>query len=289
MSWKIKVDEESKQPVFDDGKPVYIDPDGKELALDPPAMYQKIIDLGVESKGHRTKKDELSMQLELFTDIEDLPNWKKDADAALEQVANFNDKDWLKAEKVEKLKADMKTAHDENVAGLQKSFSLKEEDYQGTIGKKDLQIRKLMIDNKFATHPLFSGKTPKSNVLPAMAVDHFGKQFKIEENAKNGELSLTGYYTNGDVVYSKENPGEVAAFHEAMFLIFDKHPDKEAMLPSGEPGSGAGGGGGGDDETHLDDIGKLEKEYAEAHKNREVQKAIALKNKIHALKQKSAA
>jgi len=286
MPWILKVDEESKAPVLEDGKPVYIDPDGKELALDPPAMYQKIIDLGAESKGHRIKKEELSTQLELFTEVEDLPKWKKDADAALEQVANFKDKDWLKADKVEKLKSDMKTAHEENIAGIQKSFSLKEADFTEKIGKKDIQIRKLMIDNKFATHPLFSGKNPKSNVLPAMAVDHFGKQFKIEEAEKTGELTLTGYHTNGDIVYSKEQPGEVADFNEAMLLIFDKHPNRESMLPSGPPGSGGGGGDGDDDTTNLTEIGKLEKEYAAAREAKDARKSIALKNQIFELKKK---
>ena len=41
MAWKIKIEEESKSPVFEDGKPVYINEEGKEIALDPPPNVSK--------------------------------------------------------------------------------------------------------------------------------------------------------------------------------------------------------------------------------------------------------
>lgn len=289
-TWILKIDEESKLPVFaEDGdvkKPIYIDPDGKELALDPPAMYQKIIDLGAENKKHREEKQTLRTSMELFDGIDDLGEWKTKADQALEKVANFNEKDWLAADKVQKLKDDIKDSYETQIKQQADAFVLKEESFTSKLSKKDEQIRRLMVDNKFATHPLFSGQKPKTNVLPAMAVDHFGKQFKIEENDKTGELSLIGHYANGDIVYSKEKPGEIADFREAMNLIFDAHPDKDAMLRGGAAGTGSRGGDGEGDFDEADELKKLEKEYAAAVEAKDAKNSVRLKNAIWNLKQK---
>lgn len=285
--WKLKVDEESKLPVFsEDGKPVYFDPDGKELALDPVSMYQKIIDLGAENKKHREEKSSLKETVGLFEGIEDISEWKTKADEALEKVANFNDKDWLAADKVEKLKADIKDSYEKQINQQKEQFKQIEDSFNQKFSKKDEQIRKLMVDNKFATHPLFSGTNPKTNVIPAMAVDHFGKHFKIEEDKKTGELSLIGHYPNGDIVYSKENPGEIAEFREAMNLIFESHPDRDQMIRSGKSGTGARDGMNDNDHDSGDELSKLEKQYAEAMKEKDSKKSIALKNKIFEIKRK---
>jgi len=285
--WKIKIDEESKSPVFsDDGKPIYFDPDGKELALDPPAMYQKIIDLGLENKKHRESNKSLRTNLDIFEGIDDIGEWKTKADEALEKVANFNEKDWLAADKVKKLKDDIKDSYEKQLTQQADAFKEKEESFGTRLSKKDTQIRDLMVNNKFATHPLFSGTKPKTNVLPAMAVDHFGKQFKIEENEKTGELSLIGHYANGDIVYSKENPGDIAEFREAMNLIFEAHPDKDAMIRGGAPGTGSRGGDGDGGFDEDDELKKLEKEYAAAIEAKDAKNSVRLKNAIFALRQK---
>jgi len=283
MPWKLKIDEETKQPVFEDEKPIYINDEGKELALDPPGMYQKIIDLGKEAKNHREKAKAFQSQLAVFEGIDDLETWKDEAIKALETVKNFNDKDWMKAEKVERLKADMKEAHEKQVQQLNEQFGMKEKDYQQTLSKKDDQIRRLMVSAKFASHPLFSGKDPKTTLPPEIAETYFGKHFKVEET-DDGSLRLNAYYSNGDPVYSQINPGDLAEFEEAMNIIFEKYPAKDSLMRAGDPGSGSqgGSGAGGDD---GDELAKLEKAYAAAIENKQSQKAIMLKNQIFKLKQ----
>ena len=286
--WKLKVsDDEEKTPVFKDGKPVYIDPEGKEVALDPIAMYQKVIDLGKEAKTHRERGDGFEATLKIFEgiEVEELANWKTKADEAIKTVENFNEKDWLKADKVDKLKADMKDAYDEQVKGVQKSFEQKENDYKVIIHKKDNQIRTLMVSNKFATSPYFSGTDPKTSLPPEIAETYFGNYFKVEEEDKTGKLKLIAYNDKGDPIYSRENPGEIAGFHEAMGFIFDAYPGKDKLLRGGKPGSG-GGGGQGDGGAGDDELDKLKKQYAEAQKANDSKLMITLKNKIFDIEKK---
>ncbi|RLC88906.1 MAG: hypothetical protein DRJ03_01305 [Chloroflexi bacterium] len=288
MTWKLKLDEEGK-PVFQEEKPVYIDPDGKEIALDPPSMYVKIIDLGKENKTRREEADGLSTKLKLFEGIDDLEEWKKKADDSIVAVENFNDKDWMKAEKVEKLKSEMKSAYEEQESNLKRSFTAKEDDYKGTINKKDLQIRTLMVSNRFATSPFFSGTNPKTILPPDMAETYFGKYFRVEEDNNSGELSLVAYDKNNDPILSRQNPGEIAGFDEAMAVIWEAYPQKDALIRGGKKGSGAGGGQG-DDEFGTDaDLKKLEEQYAAAKEAGDGKQMVALKNRIFDLKQKKAA
>jgi len=286
--WKLKLDDQ-KKVVFVDNKPVYIDPDGKEITLDPPGMYTKIIDLGKENKKHREASDAATGQLKIFEGIEDLPEWKKKADESIEKIENFNDKDWLKAEKVEKLKDEMKGNYDDKLKTAQTSFDLKEKDLKGTIATKDSQMRKLMVSNLFSTSPYFSGPKPKTTLPPAIAETYFGKNFKVEEDEKTKEVKLVAYHDNGEVVLSRERPGEIARLDEAMTAIFESSPYKEQLLVGSGSGSGAGGGQDGGDQTPGDDLAILEKQYAEALKNKDGRLSVTLKSRIFALRQKLAA
>ena len=293
--WILKTDEESKLPVFTNPendeelpKPVYISPEGKEIALDPVGMYGKILEMGKNEKEIRGNVKRLEDQLSLFADIEDVPAWKEEADKALTTVANFNDKEWMDVKKVEKLKEEMKDAHAKQLSQVSESFSIKEGEYKENLSKKDGQIRRLMVSNKFATHELFSGNDPKTSLPPEIAETYFGKNFKVEET-DNGDLILRAYYDNGDSVYSHENPGELADFHEAMHSIFDKYPGKEKLMRGGQKGSGAGGGSGDGDEGDGDELEKLRKQHAEAQAAGNVQLMVALKNKIFAEQKKGKA
>ena len=278
--WKLKLDEK-EAVVLEDGKPIYVGPDEKELALDPPQMYQKIIELGAENKKRREKFEEVSGQMKTFEGIEDLVVWKADADKALETVKNYADKDWLRADKVEKLKQDMKTAYDDQLDGVKKSFSQKEVDHTAIVKKKDTQIRELMVSNRFATSAYFSGQDPKTNLPPEIAETYFGNFFKVEEDERTKKLVLIAYDTKGDQIYSKANPGEIAEFDEAMTAIFDAYPGKDKLLKSPSSGGSGGSGGGGDKGGGAsDDIKKLEQSYADALKAGDAKQAIVLKNRL---------
>lgn len=286
--WKLKLDDEEK-PVFKDNKPIYIDPDGKELTLDPPQMYQKIIDLGKESKTHREAREAAEATVKLFDGIEDLTAWKDEATKAIETVKNFDEKDWLKADKVDALKKEMKDAYKEQEKKMKESYEQKLAANADVLGKKDAQIRVLMVSSKFATSELFSGPEPKTTLPPEIAETYFGKNFKVEEDEKTGVLQLRAYYNNGDPVYSRTNPGELAEFDEALVAIFDGYPGKEKLIRAKGAGSGAGGGAGGGGEGDSDDIKQLETEYAEAQKRQDAKAMVVIKNKLFKARQQQAA
>lgn len=283
--WKIKTDPETKAPVMDGSKIVYIDPEGKELPLDPVAMYVKIGDLGKENQRHREAKTAVEEKFSIFSGIDDIVKWKEDADKAIATVANFNDKDWMKAEKVDQLKREMGDAYENKLKQAQTSFGEKETALNAVIEKKNAQIRTLLVSNKFANSTFFSGEKRKTNLLPDVAEAYFGRHFRVEENDKTGDIKVVAYHANGDQILSKMNPGELADFDEAIGIIIDNHPQKDHFLRSTSGGSGGQGGGGGEGEG-ADELTKLEKQLAEAQKNGDAKTSIALKNKIHQLRLK---
>jgi len=285
MTWKIKIDSETKAPVIDEqGKITYIDPDGKELPLDPPAMYQKISQLGKENQNHRKKYEDVLNTLKPFEGVEDIATWKEEADKALETVKNFNDKDWMKAEKVEALKKEMAQAYEEKLKKKDLSYAEKEKLYATEKDKLSNQIRRLLVSNKFAVSKYFSGGGDSSvTILPSqIAEDHFGKYFKVEEGS-DGMPVIRAFYSNGDPIISKINPGDNADFEEAIGLIIDQYPGKETILRSTSGGSGGGGGGGADDHKESGDIASLRKQYSQAQQEGNARLAITLKNRIFEL------
>ena len=280
--WKVKTTEEGT-PVIDGTKVVFIDPDGKELPLDPPQMYQKIIDLGNENKTHREKKNQLSESLKIFEGIEDLAAYKEEADKAIETVKNFDDKDWMKADKVEQLKRDMSDSYEQKLDKTKKSFEQVIGEKDQVIQKKDQQIHKLLISNNFAIHPLFGGPRPKTKLSPELAEAYFSKHFRLEEQEGTGELVLKAYHDPGifeNPVYSREKPGEDATFVEAMEELWEKFPGKDSLTNASGGGSGSRGGGD-DDDVDDSSLASLRKAHAKALKDGDVKTAIALKNKIH--------
>jgi hypothetical protein len=74
--------------------------------------------------------------------------------------------------------------------------------------------------------------------IPAdMVRSHFGQSFKVEAG------QMIAYDTNGEKIYSKANPGELAGFDEALGVLIDAYPHKDHILKSsGASGSGAHGG-----------------------------------------------
>jgi hypothetical protein len=95
---KLKLDAEG-HVVVQDGKPVYVGDDGKEVAFDAPATVATIERITNESKGYKTRAQTAEGKLEAFGDID--PKAAKDA---LAKVANWGDKELIEAGKVEEIK-----------------------------------------------------------------------------------------------------------------------------------------------------------------------------------------
>ncbi|MDA3788084.1 MAG: hypothetical protein PF503_06280 [Desulfobacula sp.] len=287
MALILKLDETTKAPIVTpEQKIIYIDdqdPDKKELPLDPAAMYAKIGDLGNQNKKDRDNYRDLRDKFKPVMEIEDFAEWHTKATEALTTVENFNDKDWMKADKVDKLKADMKESYEAKLTGKDTILSTTLKDHATQLGTKDQQIRTLMVSNQFSGSPYFVGEKKKTNLPPDIGEAYFGKHFKVEE--QEGKSVLRAYYEGGEPIISKLNPGEPAGFHEAMGIIIDLYPGKDSILVATSGGSG-GPGGLGDDED-ADDLASLKKQHKEALAAGNTQVAIGLKNKIFNLEQAS--
>ena len=99
---KLKLDENGNV-VVQDGKPVYVYDDGKEVAYDVPAAVAKIGSLNAEAKQHREAKEAAEAKLKAFDGIENAEAAKK----ALETVKNLDDKKLIDAGEAEKVKAEV--------------------------------------------------------------------------------------------------------------------------------------------------------------------------------------
>lgn len=287
MKLVLKIDENGKAVIVE-GKIVYVDEDSvdkKEYPLDPPSMYNKITDLGAENKKHRDAKTATEAKYLAFADIEDIEEWKKGAEAAIETVANYNDKDLVDAGKVEKMKEEMKDAYEAKLIAAKTKADALAKSTADVVAGKDGEIRTLMVSNRFSVSPHFNGDKSITTMPPDVAEAFFGSNFKVEAG-EDGKPSLKSYIS-GEEVMSLQNPGEPAGFEESISIIIDKYPNKDHILRATAGGSGGGGGQGGEGNPQ-DELSKLTTQLEAASKpvseGGNISMAITLKNKISKLK-----
>jgi hypothetical protein len=223
---KLKLDEQG-HAVLADGKPVYVYDDNREIPFDAPGTVETIKRLNGEAKGHRTAKEEFEAKLKTYEGLD-----PEAARKALETVANLDSKSLVAAGEVDKIKAEADKAWAEKLTALENKYKpvLEERD---TLGAKLVQQT---IGNAFNGSKFISDKL----AIPAdLAQAAFGKAFKVEGDA------IVAYSSNGEKVYSRERPGEVAGFDEALGLLVEQYPNRDSILKgSGASGGGARGSGG---------------------------------------------
>jgi hypothetical protein len=223
---KLKLDEAGHVVVVD-GKPVYIHDDGKEIPFDAPATVATITRLNSEAKGHREAKEEAQNKLKAFEGITDPAAALK----AIETVANLDLKKLVDAGKIDEVKAEAKRAFDDQVKAIQEA-------HKPVIAERDTlkgQLHAEKLGNAFSRSKYIADNLA---VPIDMVQATFGNGFKVEENAIVG-------YQNGNKIFSRVKPGDVAGFDEALEIMVDAYAFKDHILKgSGASGGGAGGGGG---------------------------------------------
>lgn len=206
-----------------DGKPVYVDDGGKEIAFDAPGTVATITRLNGEAKGHREGKEKAETALKAFEGISD----PAAAIKALETVQSLDQKKLIDAGEVDKVRAEAVKAVEEKYAPV-----LAELDTLKTA-LHDEKIGGSFSRSKFAAEKL---------AIPAdIAQASFGRHFTI----KDGKIVATD--AAGNQIFSKTRPGEPADFEEAFEIIVDAYPNKDNILKGdikGGGGAGQGGGGG---------------------------------------------
>lgn len=218
---KLKLDE-SGNAVLQDGRPVYVHEDGREVAFDAPGTVATITRLNAESKTHREAKEAAEKSLKNFEGIEDGPAAKK----ALELVANLDAKKLVDAGEIEKVKSE-----------IGKAWETKYAEQESRANTFEKQLYEEKIGGSFSRSKLIADKL----AIPADLVQaRFGQAFKIEEG------KTVAYDSHGNKIYSRARPGEIADFDEALEALVEQYPHRDSILKSsGQSGSGAQGGGGG--------------------------------------------
>jgi hypothetical protein len=208
--------------VVQDGKPVYVNDEGKEIAFDVAGTVQTISRLNGEAKTHRERAEAAEKVAKAFEGITDAEAARK----ALATVANLDAKKLIDAGEVDKIRAE--------------AIKAVEDKYAPIVSERD-SLQKSLVDEKvggsFARSKMIADKL----AIPADLVQaRFGEAFKVEGN------DVVAYDKSGNKLFSRSNPGEVAKFDEALEILIDQYPYRDSILKStGASGGGASGGSGG--------------------------------------------
>jgi hypothetical protein len=238
MPWKLREDGTIE---MENGNPVYVHADGKEVPFDADGALKSIGKLSGEMKLTKKQHQEAVEKLALFAAIED----PEAAIKAIETVKNLDAKKLVDAGQIDILKAEMGRTFAEKEGSLKSQWTQKEQEYQGHLKIKDEAIQSILMGGKFASSEFLK----KTNLIPEIAANYFGKNFKIE--GEGADIKVVGYL-NGERIPSREKFGEPADFDEALAAVIDAYPHKDRIMLAGmSSGSGSQG-----NKQHPHDIGK---------------------------------
>jgi hypothetical protein len=217
---KLKTDENGNV-VVQDGKPVYVHDDGKEVPFDAPGAVAKISQLNGEAQGHRQAKEKAEAALKVFEGLDPAA-----AREAIDKLGNIDAKKLIDAGEVEKVKAE-----------ISKGFQAQIDELTGKLSAKTGETSDLRREYAFTSSKFVADKI----AIPVPFLQKtYGSSFKEEDNR------LVGYDANGQKIYSRANPGELASFDEALEILISADPYKDHILKGTvSPGGGAPQGGGG--------------------------------------------
>ena len=222
---KLKLDENGNA-VLQDGKPVYVHDDGKEVAFDAPGTVATITRLNSEAKGHRERAENAGKAVKAFEGIDDPAAAKK----ALATVANLDAKTLVDAGEIEKVKAE-----------ISKAFQLQLDEVTGKAQTFEQQLYAEKIGGSFSRSKFIADKL----AVPAdMVQATFGQNLKVEDG------KVVAYDAQGQKIFSRARPGELADFDEAIETLVSQYPHRDHILKSsGANGGGAQNGGGNNQNT----------------------------------------
>lgn len=214
--------------VIQEGKPVYVEDDGKEVAFDAPATKATISRLNGEAKTHREAKEAAEAKLKPFDGLD-----VEAARKALDTVKNIDDKKLIDAGQAETVKAELKRSYEDKISSMERAHATAIETERTEKGALQSAWYTEKLTNAFNTSKAIADKF----AIPADFVQsRFGGNFKIEEG------KLVGYDNAGNKIYSRARPAELATFDEAIEALVDTYPQKDSILKGRGGGSGSGGG-----------------------------------------------
>jgi hypothetical protein len=123
----------------------------------------------------------------------------------------------------------------DEIDSLKNSFQARLDESNGKAQSLEKALYDEKVGGAFARSKLVAEKL----AIPADLVrSHFGHSFKVE----NGQM--LAFDSDGEKIYSKARPGELADFDEALGRLIEAYPHKDSILKSsGASGGNAIGGG----------------------------------------------
>lgn len=231
---KLKLDANGNV-VLQDGKPVYILDDGREVAHDAAATVAKISSLNGEAMSHRQAKEAAEAALKPFKDagITDAAA----AAEALQTVSNIKSGDLTTAAKVQEIKDAATRSANEAVAAATRAAEEKQRELTEQNAKLTQDLNNHIIGGSFTGSKYIAEKL----AIPAdIAQKVFGDRFKVDGG------KLVPLDQAGNPIFSATNHGNHADFDEAIQVMVGQYANKDMILKgSGASGGGAGGGNGG--------------------------------------------
>lgn len=217
---KLKLDDQG-HAVLQDGKPVYVHDDGKEVAFDAVSTVATITRLNTEAKTHREGKEAAERALKAFDGIEDGAAAKK----ALDIVSKLDQKKLVDAGEIDTVRNE-----------ISKAFQAQLDE----VGTKAATFEKQLYEEKIGGAFSRSKYIGEKLAIPADLVQsRFGTAFKIEDG------KTVAYDNHGNKIFSRVRPGEIADFDEAIETLVEQYPHRDHILKgTGASGSGASNNGG---------------------------------------------
>lgn len=199
----------------DGDKPIYETDDGKTVAFDAPGTRDTISRLNAEAKGHREAKEAAEARLKAFEGLD-----ASSARDALDKLSKIDAKKLVEA-------GDMDAAIQTALKPVQEQLAAALKDKETLTGS----LSKEVIGNAFGRSKFASEKLTPAGVDLIRTL--YGDRIKVEDGRP------VGYDQNGQKLYSKARPGELADFDEVVEALVDGYSFKEHILK----GVGASGGG----------------------------------------------
>lgn len=218
----FKMDGDNVATVEHEGKrlPIFVYPDGKESPFDGDATVGSIKNLNGEAKGHRERAEALEKQYKPFEGLDPAAARK-----ALETVANL---DAIVSGKVDEVQKAVDAKFEKDRKTLEAERDAERE------GK--LTFRKQRDANMIAAAFTGSKFIRETSAVPAdMVQAMFSRHFSVDDN---GVMVATD--DDGSQIHSMVNPRDLAKFDEAIGILWEAYPNKDAITKgSSAIGSGA--------------------------------------------------
>lgn len=241
---KLKLDDKGAV-VLENGLPVWVAEDGKEIPYDVPKLVNELSRVNGESAGRRKDIDALNEKLKAFDGLD--PAKYRELE---EKLASIDQGKLIEAGKVEELKASIAKGYDQRISEMQKAAAESDAKYKSEMDKVQGRIRNMAVKGLFEGSSFLREKTV---LPPEIAFASFGQNFTVEEDGDGYKISAN---LNGHPILSRAKPGELASPEEALEAIIEAYPLKDRILKSP-------GGGPGTQVNHGGSSGCLPKRYAD--------------------------